>query len=442
MKIRLKIDSRRTDRPGRRRGWRAWAVPVVLVAVCAVIGGMRQGGWKTGGQSAVRAGGSMTVPPAPAEARTPRLVFPYSVVPGGIEDAAEIAGVLSKDAVVEAHYRGFRADLARTMVLDQPKMVYVSYRVKDQVYWTRNKVELKQGEKVITDGKELIRARCGNRVSDAPMTPMALMDPPEVSADTPLLPQPLVALAKPGGPPPEPVEEPPAEPAPVVSEPVSRTGPAPSRASIVPFLVPMGGGGGGVTPSVVPPSGLTARPAGTQPPGGSPPSNPPVAPPAPSAEPPSTKPPTAPPATAPPAPPSDGPKPSNPSPNPPPGGPGAPPATPPAPSEPPSTPPSPPVPSTPPVTPPSPDQPNVVPPPPLPPGFIEPPLPGTPPRPNGITPAGPNPLPPPGIDPPLPDPRRPLEPPPATPIPEPSTYALIGAGLAAMVWLKRRRDCG
>ncbi|MBE0657411.1 MAG: PEP-CTERM sorting domain-containing protein [Bryobacteraceae bacterium] len=438
MKIRLKIDSKPVDRPGRRRSWRAWAVPVVLVAVCAVIGGMREGGWKADGQSSVRAGGSMTVPSMPAEARMPRLVFPYSVVPGGIE-AAEIAGVLSQDAVVEAHYRGFRADLARTMVLDQPKMVYVSYRVKDQVYWTRNKVELKQGEKVITDGKELIRSRCGNRISDAPMAPTALMDPPEVSADTAVLPQPLVALAKPGGPPQEPVEEDPAEPAPVVSEPVAKPEPAPSRGSVVPFFVPVGGGGGGVPPGVVPPSGLTTPPAGTQPPGGSPPPKPPVTPPAPSAEPPSTKPPTAPPATAPPAPPGDGPKPSNPPPNPPPGGPGAPPSNPPTPSEPPSTPPSPPVPSTPPVTPPSPEQPNVVPPSPLPPGPIEPPLPGAPPSPNGIIPPGPNPLPPPGIDPPLPEPPRPLEPPPITPVPEPSTYALIGAGLAAMAWLKSRR---
>ncbi|MBA3975878.1 MAG: hypothetical protein C0504_16860 [Candidatus Solibacter sp.] len=412
----------------------------MLVAVCGVIGGMREGGWKADGQSSVRAGGSMTVPPTPAEARTPRLVYPYSVVPGGIEETAEIAGVLSQDAVVEAHYRGFRADLARTMVLGQPRMVYVSYRVKDQIYWTRNKVELKKGEKVITDGKQQIRARCGNRISDAPMAPMALMDPPEVSADTPLLPQPLVALAKPGGPPAEPAEERPAEPAAVAPGPGSTPGGEPSWAALAPIFAPMGGAGGGLAPPVFPPSGITARPAGTQPPGVAPPSNPPVTPPAPSAEPPSSRPPTAPPATAPPAPPGDGPKPSSPPPNPPPGGPGAPPSAPPTPSGPPSTPPSPPVPSTPPVTPPSPERPNIVPPSPLPPGAIEPPLPGTPPGPNGVIPPGPSPLPPPGFEPPHSTPPAPPGPPPPTPIPEPSTYALMGAGLAAMVWLKRRRD--
>lgn len=434
-------DAKPARRQGRPRGWKQWAAPVVLISLCAAIGALREDGWNAAEQSNVLVSRRQTPSASPVESRKPRLVYPYSVVPGGIEESGEITGILGRDPVVEEHYRGFQTSRARTVVLDEPRMVYVSYRVKDTIYWTRNRVQLKKGEKIITDGKELIRARCGNRISDAPMAPIALTDPPEVSADTPLLPQPLVALAKPGGPPSEPLEQRPAEPAPVpVPEP--KPGPTPSTAYGVPFIVPIGGVGGGVPPTVVPPSGLTAPPAGTQPPGGAPPSNPPVTPPAPSAEPPPTTPPPAPPATVPPSPPGGGPTPSNPPPSPPPGGPGAPPSNPPSPSAPPSRPPSPPVPSTPPVTPPSPDQPSAVPPSPVPPGPIEPPLPGAPPRPNGITPPGPNPLLPPGVDPPPSTPQTPPEPPPVTPIPEPSTYALIGAGLAAMAWLKSRRKRG
>ncbi len=103
--------------------------------------------------------GSRAVEQVVEKRAKPRLVYPFSVVPGGIEDGAEVAEALARDPVVEAHYAGFRADRARVVLLNEPRLVHVSYRVKDKVYWTRKKVKLQKGEKLITDGKEFIRAR-------------------------------------------------------------------------------------------------------------------------------------------------------------------------------------------------------------------------------------------------------------------------------------------
>jgi len=416
----------------RGRTWTAWAVPVALIALCAAGGSLRDGGWRTTRMQRGAGNGSRAVEQVVEKRAKPRLVYPFSVVPGGIEDGAEVAEALARDPVVEAHYAGFRADRARVVLLNEPRLVHVSYRVKDKVYWTRKKVKLQKGEKLITDGKEFIRARCGNRISDAPKGRTVLVDPPEVSLDAPLLPLPLVALAKPIEAPagaPAPVEEEKEAPAPLVS-PVAPAG----RTGIVPITVPFGGGGGGIPPGSLPPVPVSGSPAGTPASGGTPPGTPPVAPPAPVANPPA-QPPSAPPPMTPGNPPSGGGTP-----------PSAPPSNPPStpstapPSVPPGTQPSPPAPGTPSVTPPSSVPPGVTPPAGTPSEPAEPPLPGDPAVPSGVTPPGPGPIPPPEPGPPPGAPGPKPEPPPVTPIPEPSTYVLIGCGLAGMALLRRRRN--
>lgn len=426
-----------STRTVRARTWKAWAVPVALIALCAAVGLLRDGGWTA---ARVRPAGVGAVEQAGARQAMPRLVYPYSVVPGGIEDGAEVAEALARDPVVEAHYAGFRADRARVVHLSEPRLVYVSYRVKDQVYWTRKKVKLHKGEKIITDGKELIRARCGNRISDEPKARVALVDPPEVSLDTPLLPLPLVALARP-------IEEPAGAPAPLEEKetegqpvPVVTPGVPAMRTGIFPIMVPVGGGGRGVPPGSPPPA--PGSPAGTPASGGTPPGTPPVAPAAPAADPPPAQPPSAPPPATPGNPPGGGDTPPAAPPSNPPSTPSTePPATPPGtPVVPPGTQPPPPDPLTPSVTPPGSVPPGVSPPAGTPPGPLEPPLPGGPPVPNGITPPGPGPIPPPDVNPPPAGPFPTPEPPPVTPIPEPSTYVLIGCGLVCMALLNRRRN--
>jgi hypothetical protein len=46
-----------------------------------------------------------------------RPVYPYSVVPGGVEDARELKWVAEHDPIVAAHYAGFDYDHARVVRL-------------------------------------------------------------------------------------------------------------------------------------------------------------------------------------------------------------------------------------------------------------------------------------------------------------------------------------
>jgi hypothetical protein len=50
--------------------------------------------------------------------------------------------------------------------------VYVSYRKGDDIYWTARKVMLQAGETLLTDGRNEMRARCANRISDVPRSPV------------------------------------------------------------------------------------------------------------------------------------------------------------------------------------------------------------------------------------------------------------------------------
>jgi hypothetical protein len=101
-----------------------------------------------------------------------RRVYRYSVVPGGAADRAELARILRSDKVVAAHYAGFDVDHARAITVSAPRAVYVSYRKGDTIYWTARKVMLQAGETLLTDGRNEMRARCANRISDAPRLPV------------------------------------------------------------------------------------------------------------------------------------------------------------------------------------------------------------------------------------------------------------------------------
>lgn len=113
-----------------------------------------------------------------------RRVYPYSVVPGGVADKEELARVIKKDKVVAAHYTDFAVDQAREVKVSKPRAVYVSYRKGDQVYWTAKKVMLAEGESLLTDGSNELRARCANRISDVPRLPVEANGPTEEELDS------------------------------------------------------------------------------------------------------------------------------------------------------------------------------------------------------------------------------------------------------------------
>ena len=115
-----------------------------------------------------------------------RPVYPYSVVPGGVEDLKELKWVAEHDPIVAAHYAGFDYDHAQIVRLTLAQTVFMSYRIGNHIYWTRHRLTLHKGEKVVTDGRIVLRARCGNRVEKVPQQAASANEPPPVKFDEPV----------------------------------------------------------------------------------------------------------------------------------------------------------------------------------------------------------------------------------------------------------------
>lgn len=164
--------------------------------------------------------------PAGPSAKSPKYVqrvpgvYPYSVVPGGVKDLSDLRYAAARDYVVRKHYSHFDFDHAKLIRLPETREVFLSYRIRDTVFWTRKRVRLHPGELLVTDGKITARARCGNQVSDTAK--------PEVSDEEPeedVLDQPVVAVASAPGLPIRPVLAPPDLPAGQPSPPALYGGP-------------------------------------------------------------------------------------------------------------------------------------------------------------------------------------------------------------------------
>jgi hypothetical protein len=419
--MRLVVQFRRPHRDQGPRGNRVlWSgifcCLLLLSAACWVVLAGREGhlAWREGIESQLAVAQAAHGATGRVPQRNGRAVYPYSVVPGGVESPEEVRSAIRQDRVVAEHYQGFKADRVRVETVEGPRLVHVSYRVGDRVYWTRKKVLLNRGEMVLSDGASLIRARCGNRISETPGPVSAAAEPTEQTLNTPVAPAPLV-LSPPSD---HPVLG--ASPAellagqrPFESMVLSPASPVGRGMRIWPFLLPALS----VPAFLIRPEEATL-PASTQPtPAVEAPSSP--APPDPSGPPP----------TGP-----ETPTPTNPSPEPP-FSPLAPP-----PADPRSLPADP----APPAAPkPDPGELRTLPPPP--PDF-KPEDPSAPPaKPLGVTPPSYVPSATPGatlVPPPSPESTRPNEigPPPSVVVtPEPSFYGLLGAGLAALFWFARRR---
>lgn len=126
--------------------------------------------------------------PVRKSAYSRRVIYPYSVIPGGVRNAGDLVREVNRDPVVAAHYADFKTADARTVRVQDAKLVYVSYRVDNKVFWTAQKVKLPQGEQLLTDGQNLVRARCGNRVSAQPQQPTSQEEPAPEILDTPIIP--------------------------------------------------------------------------------------------------------------------------------------------------------------------------------------------------------------------------------------------------------------
>ncbi|MGB8013444.1 MAG: PEP-CTERM sorting domain-containing protein [Terriglobales bacterium] len=113
-------------------------------------------------------------------------VYPYSVVPGGVKDADDLRYAALRDYVVRRHYARFDFSNARLVRAAEPGEVYLSYRIRDTVFWTRRKVRLHAGELLLTDGNITARARCGNQISDTAKPEVSEEEPAEDVMDEPV----------------------------------------------------------------------------------------------------------------------------------------------------------------------------------------------------------------------------------------------------------------
>jgi hypothetical protein len=114
----------------------------------------------------------------PARDEAARTVYPFSVIPGGVRSAEEFAEAVATDPAVGAHYGDVTPAAMHVETVDAPRAAYMSYRIGDQIYWTKRKLALHEGERVLSDGSVTIRGRCGNRLSDEPMQPTSDAEPP------------------------------------------------------------------------------------------------------------------------------------------------------------------------------------------------------------------------------------------------------------------------
>jgi len=178
-----------------------------------------------------------------------RSVYPYSVIAGGAQSPQELREAVATDPVVAQHYADFDITNARRVTLDAPKLVYVSYRIGNKVFWTKHKLALRKGEAMLSDGHNLARTRCGNRISVLPVRPNAPAEPTSSDLDGPEFPaiasSPYLAAYS--------APEPALFPGPIQSP----GGPGAAFVPVAPFFPLPGGGGitGNKNSSPPPPGG-------------------------------------------------------------------------------------------------------------------------------------------------------------------------------------------
>jgi PEP-CTERM motif-containing protein len=121
------------------------------------------------------------------EVRTKRTVYPYSVVPGGVQSPQDLEQAAAHDKVVATHYAGFDFKRARLIELKHSQLMYLSYRMRDKIYWTSKRIKLHAGETVISDGKMIARTRCANQLSESAKHAASPEEPPAEKFDEPFI---------------------------------------------------------------------------------------------------------------------------------------------------------------------------------------------------------------------------------------------------------------
>jgi len=115
-----------------------------------------------------------------------RQTYPYSVIPGGVHSVSELREMAARDYIVARHYAGFNYERAHLVRTSARRAVYMSYRMRNRIFWTHKKVHLPPGELLLSDGNIEARVRCGNQVSGDPKVEISNEEPTEDVLDHPV----------------------------------------------------------------------------------------------------------------------------------------------------------------------------------------------------------------------------------------------------------------
>lgn len=116
--------------------------------------------------------------------RPVRAEYPLSLIPGGITSDAEFEAARDSDPVLAEHYSD--VGFLHPVRFSRDQLLYASFRQKNSVVWTNSRILVHADEAVFADRYgNLVRGRCGNRLSEIPRTPAAFVDPPEVASGKP-----------------------------------------------------------------------------------------------------------------------------------------------------------------------------------------------------------------------------------------------------------------
>jgi len=148
--------------------------------------------FKTRSEQLLRTQPAVPVPAPEAQGKLPptkneRLIYPYSVIPGGVLNSRELVREMSRDKVVAQHYANFETGKANVVNAEETRFMHVSYRIGNRVFWTAKKIKILKGETLITDGRQYARTRCGNRVSAEDEQPVSEEEPAVETFDLPVL---------------------------------------------------------------------------------------------------------------------------------------------------------------------------------------------------------------------------------------------------------------
>ena len=155
----------------------AATIGVLWVALAIALHGQTGPGTRSVDRAVAREPGAAQWLPESGPKPQAHPIYRYSIVPGGVHTAAEVLRATANDPIVAAHYANVDPNRLRPERLAAPLAVHVSYRIGNKIYWTRNKLRLAVGEPVLTDGKVILRTRCGNMLSTYRRTPQFAGEP-------------------------------------------------------------------------------------------------------------------------------------------------------------------------------------------------------------------------------------------------------------------------